>query len=136
MKAWLVYTLLTVFMWGLWGFFPKLASNYIGPNSILIFQTIGNLIVASLVLIGINFRPEIHAAGITYAALAGLTGSLGALFFIYSLIRGESSVVVTITALYPVVTIFLSFLFFKDTITSKQGIGIILALISMVFFSI
>jgi transporter family protein len=117
MKAWLAYTLLTVFMWGLWGFFPKLASNYISPNSILIFQTIGNLIVASFVLIGINFRPEIHATGITYTVLAGLTGSLGALFFIYSLIRGESSVVITITALYPVITIILSFLFFRESIT-------------------
>ena len=135
MKAWMIYALLTVLLWGLWGFLPKLASTYIGPNSSLLFQTIGNLIVALIVLIGINFRPEIHLTGITYAALAGITGSLGALFFINAITRGESSVVVTITALYPVITIILSFLFFRETITLKQGIGIGFALISMVLFS-
>jgi transporter family protein len=136
MRAWLVYTLLTILMWGLWGFFPKLASNYIGPNSVLIFQTIGHIIVTSLVLIGINFQPEINVRGIVYAALAGFTGSLGALFFIYSMTRGESSVVVTMTALYPVITILLSFVFFRESITLKQGIGIIMALISMALFSL
>ena len=45
--------------------------------------------------------------------------------------RGKASVVITMTALYPLVTILLSFIFLRETIAIKQGIGIMLALLAM-----
>jgi transporter family protein len=70
------------------------------------------------------------------ALIAGLLGSIGGLCFVHSVSRGKASVVITMTALYPLVTIILSFFFLRETITLKQGIGIVFALLAMLFLAI
>ena len=135
MDNWFIFGMVALFLWGLWAFFPKLATNYLNPKSILIFQTLGGLLICIAVLISVNFRPEIHTKGITFAVLAGLAGAIGGLFFLYSISKGKAAIVITMTALYPLVTIILSFLILKEPITIKQGIGMLLALIAMVLLS-
>lgn len=100
------------------------------------FAVLGPLIVAFFVLLSLDFRVEMHGKGIIYAFLAGLVGSIGGLLFVHSVSKGKASIVITLTALYPVVTILLSFIILKEQLTMKQAIGIILALISMVLLSI
>lgn len=136
MGDWFIFAIIALIMWGLWGFFPKLATNYINPKSVLIFQAIGSIFVTAPILISVNFRPEMHIKGIAFAVLAGIAGAIGGLFFLYSISKGEASIVVPTTALYPIITIILAFLILKEPITLKQGIGIIFALIAMILFSI
>ncbi|MBI5740742.1 MAG: EamA family transporter [Nitrospirae bacterium] len=133
---WFIFALCSLVLWGLWGFFQKLATNHISPRNVYVFAVIGPLIVAFLVLLSLNFRVQMHGKGVTYALLAGLAGSLGGLFFVHSINRGKASLVITLTALYPVVTILLSFIILKEEITLRQGIGIVLALISMALLAI
>jgi hypothetical protein len=45
MHSWFFWTILAMVTFGAWGFFPKLAVNYINPQSALIFQVIGGLLV-------------------------------------------------------------------------------------------
>lgn len=136
MDDWFIFAIIALLLWGVWGFFPKLATNYISPRSVLIFQAIAGIVVMLIVLASLNFKPEIHAKGITFALLAGLAGSIGGIFFLYAVSKGKASVVVTTTALYPIVTILLASLILKEPITLKQGIGILFALVAMVLFSI
>jgi len=49
--------------------------------------------------------------------------------------KGKASVVIPFTALYPLITIILSFTILKETITAQQGMGIVLALISMILLA-
>lgn len=133
---WLVLALGSLILWGLWGFFQKLATNHINPRNVYVFAVLGPLIVAFFVLLSLDFRVEMHGKGIIYAFLAGLVGSIGGLLFVHSVSKGKASIVITLTALYPVVTILLSFIILKEQLTMKQAIGIILALISMVLLSI
>lgn len=135
MSGWFVFAAIALLLWGWWGFFPKLATNYINPKSVLIYQAIGMVIIAILVLFLVRFKPEIHTKGITFAILSGIAGALGGLFFLFAISRGKASVIVPATALYPLVTIILAFLILKEPITLKQGIGIILALTAMVLLS-
>jgi len=133
---WLIFALFSLVLWGLWGFFQKLATNHISPRNVYVFAVIGPLIVASIVLLSLNFRVQMHGKGVVYALLAGLAGSLGGLFFVHAVNRGKASIVITLTALYPVVTILLSFIILKEEITIRQGVGIVLALISMALLSV
>lgn len=136
MENWLIFSFITLVIWGVYGIFPKLATNYIDPKSVLIFQVIGSAIIAIILLATMNFKPEINSKGIMFAVLAGLITSFGTIFFFYALAKGKASVVVTITALYPIVTIILASIFLKETITLKQGIGMLFAVLAMIFFSI
>jgi transporter family protein len=136
MNEWLPFAILALICWGLWSFFPKLSANYIEPESGLVFEVIGALIVGLAVLISLKFQPEFHKLGITYAVLTGIIGTLGILFFWFAVARGgRVSIVVPITALYPVIALMLAFLILKEPITIKQGIGIITALISILLLS-
>jgi len=135
MGNWFIFGLLTLLLWGVWGFLPKLATRYIDPLSVLVFQTVGSILVTIVILATIGFKPELHTKGVILAIVTGITGTLGAVCFLYSITKGKASVVVTMTALYPIITIMLSFLILKESITIKQGIAIILALTAMVLFA-
>jgi transporter family protein len=135
-NEWFIFALCSLVMWGLWGFFQKLATNHIGPKNVYVFAGIGPIIVVLFVLLSLHFRVQVNREGIVYALFAGLAGSLGGLFFVHSVSRGKASIVITLTALYPVVTILLSLIMLKEQLTIKQGIGIILALISMVLLAV
>lgn len=122
-------------LWGGWGFFEKLATNHISPKNVYLFTAAGPITVAVFILISQNFRAEFHRLGTVYAVIAGLSGSIGGLLFVHALRKGKASIVITVTALYPLVAILLSIIFLREEITIKQGIGIILALIAMMMLA-
>jgi transporter family protein len=135
-EPWLIFAVLSLLLYGLWGFFPKLATDQgIEPRSILIYETIGTAAIALIVLAFIGFKPDFNGKGFSFALIAGTAGALGSLFFLLALSKGKASVVVTMTALYPLIVIVLSCFVLKEPLTLKQGIGIVFALIAMVLFS-
>lgn len=134
MGSWITLSLITLFLWGFWSFFPKLATSYLDPRSALVYEIVGNLLVGIGMFAAIGGRLEVHAKGITFAALAGISGALGLIFYLYALKLGKTAVVITMTALYPLVGIFLSSIVLKEPITLKQGLGMVFALIAMVLF--
>jgi len=135
MGYWFIFGLFALIVWGVWGFLPKLATRYIEPRSVLVFQTIGSILVTIVILATIDFKPELHTKGVTLAIVTGIIGTLGTASFLYSIAKGKASIVVTMTALYPIITIILSLLILKESITIKQGIAIILALTAMALFA-
>jgi transporter family protein len=130
LKTWYFYAIMTVVTWGLWGVFSKLASNYTKPRQALLFQTVGVLAFAVIVLFLEKFKIEWNAAGFTWAALGGFFAFVGFLTFFAALEKGSASTVVTLSALYPVVTILISITLLHEKLTTKQGAGIVLALIA------
>jgi bacterial/archaeal transporter family protein len=133
--GWIVTAVLALLFWGGWGFFQKLATNSMPPKSVYLFTVGGAFITSFLILVALHFRVEVTPIGMRYALLAGLLGSIGGLCFVHSVSKGKASVVITMTALYPLVTILLSFFFLRETITIKQGIGILFALLAMLFLA-
>jgi transporter family protein len=135
LKIWYLYAVLTVLTWGLWGVFSKLASNYAKPRQALLFQTVGVIAFAIVVLVIEKFKIEWSLPGFSWAALGGFLAFIGFLTFFAALEKGTSSTVVTLSALYPMVTILISILFLHEKLTTRQGIGIVLALIASVLLA-
>ncbi|MBI2545690.1 DMT family transporter [Candidatus Woesearchaeota archaeon] len=135
MKDWIIFSLVAMVLWGLWAFLPKLASAYIDPRSILVYDVIGTFIVGVVVFFIVQFKPAFHMQGTTLGILTGIAGTLGLLFFLFALQRGATSLVVTTTALYPVVTILLASILLKEPVTLKQGLGVLLAIVAIILMS-
>ncbi len=135
LKTWYLYAVLTVITWGLWGVFSKLASNYSKPRQALLFQTAGILAFAVIVLIMEKFHFEWSLPGFSWAALGGFFAFVGFLTFLAALDEGKASTVVTLSALYPLVTILLSIAFLHEKLTARQGAGIVFALIASVLLA-
>ncbi len=135
MEKWLLYSLLALFIYGLWGFFPKLAVTYIRPLSALVYEILGAIAVGIIALIITGFRLDYHPKGIIYAFLTGFCGMLGTLFFLAAAKQGRISIVVSMTALYPLITIILAAIFLKEPLTIKQIAGMALALAAILLMS-
>ena len=128
MKPWLFYSLMTILCWGLWGVFSKLASNYSRPRQTLLFQAVGVLAFALVVLFIEQFQVQKTAAGFGWSAAAGFINFVGFLAFFAAVQKGKVSTVISLSSLYPVITIALSVLLLHEKITKREGLGIAFAL--------
>jgi len=135
MSSWLPSSLAALLCFGLWGFFPKLAVTYLDPRSASFYQSLGSLLVGLLVLASLKFSPAFHAKGVLFAVLTGMAGVTGTLFFFAAASRGRISLVVSLTALYPLITILLAALFLKEPLTLKHLAGMLCALAAILLLS-
>lgn len=135
MRPWLLPTLLTLFTWGLWAFLPKLAARYLDPQSSVIYQVLGGLLVGIVVLISLKFQVQFNIPGFTLSLAIGILGFFGAFMYLVAVSRGPLTLVAPITALYPMFAILLGLIFLGETISLKQGLGIGLSLVSIYLIS-
>jgi len=123
--------------WGLWGFFAKLSDKRIGQqvafwDSIALF-----VILAAYLILAHQFFPiKQDAVGITWALLAGVGAGIASIIFFILLSKNPAGYLVTLTALYPVVTIILSVVFLHEQITPLKGVGFIFAFIAIILLNI
>ena len=135
MKTWFVYASIAWLIFGFWGFFPKLAVNHIRPQSALVYEVAGAMLVGLATLFLIHFQLDVHPKGILFAVLTGITGMVGTLFFFAAVREGPVSVVVSMTALYPLITICLAATLLHEPVTLKQAAGMVLAIAAIVLFA-
>lgn len=142
MQDWLIFGLLALVAWGLWGLFPKLATAHISPSSAVLFNLAGSALVVlvfalSNYLLNPSFHIEFHSQGSAFAMMAGMAGTTGMVLLYFAMSRGgQASVIVPMTALYPVLTAVLALLFLQETITVKQAVGMLFAFTAIVLFSL
>src|SRR5438046_692995 len=108
LASWLPFSLFCLAGWGVWGLLQKPLTERIDIWSIAFLQS-GTTLALSL-LSALFRRPSLNPwqPGIHFAAGAGLLGYVGTLAFLTAIGSGTTSVVVPLTAMYPVVTIILS----------------------------
>jgi transporter family protein len=132
---WLPATLVSLICFGFWGFFSKLAILHINAKSALVYQSLGFALVGLITLALLQFKLDVQLKGIGFATLAGMSTSLGCLFFFIAADKGKVTTVVTMTALYPIITILLAYLILQESVNLKQGLGIALALVAIYLLS-
>jgi transporter family protein len=135
MAAWLINSLVALVCFGLWGFLPKIAVRYISPRSALVYEALGVVTIGCIVLLTVGRSISTDVRGILPAGLTGIFGTIGFLCFLYAVNVGSVSVVATLTALYPAITILLAVVFLKESVTATQIAGIGLAILSVILLS-
>ncbi len=135
MKDWLLYSLLALLFWGLWAFFPRLGAVYVSSKSLVFYNTVGQVIVTGALMFVLAGKVEFHPLGALYGILTGIMALTGFFFFVLAIQKGNPSIVTALTSLYPLIAVVLFFLIFREFITVKQGIGVVLALVSVVLLA-
>ena len=136
--AWLVHSIITFLLFGLWGFFGKVASRSLTPQNLLLISNIGwvSILPFFYILYRKYFALEWGNHDFYFALLSGLAGSAGALFFYFALDKGDTTRVVAITAAYPLVASILSFIVLHESITPLKIGGLFLTIIGIYLLSI
>jgi bacterial/archaeal transporter family protein len=131
MTHWLLPTFGAFFFWGFTAFLPKLTVRYLSPKSALLFETLGGMIVAFIILSSLKFKPDLHPKGILLAMTSGALAFSGALCFYYAASKGPISLVATVSGLSPVMPVLLAMIVLREPLSVKQGLGIVLGILSM-----
>lgn len=134
-EAWIVYAFLSILSWGCWGFINKIVLEKASWASIIMYNMLGSFLILTMYMLS-QGPPRPPVGNIAYlAVLSGVLGAVGTTFFMLSLSSGKASLIVPLTALYPVVTAALSVLFLGEAITHRHMAGIAFAIIAMVLLS-
>ena len=124
----MLFAALAVIAWGLWGLFGKIAlERGMSSHAILVAEGVMGFMGGLIVLGGLHMRRlplPWQEAWNWYGFLSGaaLAGGIG---FYYVALRGERlSIVVPLTAVYPLVAILLGMLFLGERLSPLQWAGI------------
>ena len=135
-KPWLAYTLVTTILWGLWGAFIEIPEKAGFPATMgYIVWAITMIPCAIIGLVIINWKLEYDKRSIFLGSLVGLLGAAGQLILFEALRGGPAYVVFPVISLFPVVTIFLSSIFLKETTNGRHKTGIVLAIVAILLLS-
>jgi bacterial/archaeal transporter family protein len=137
LPLWLVYSVSTILLWGVWGAVSKAVASDINAYMNQVLFTIGLIPLLVLVVRSSRLTGGKHRKrGISYAFLTGILGGTGNILFFTSLTMGGSaSVVVPMTSLSPLVTVVLAFLALREKISSTQVVGLVLAFAAIYLLS-
>ena len=135
MKTWLMPALITVFLYGLWSFFPKLSVRYLSPSNAVIYEVIGSMVFGAIAIALMGFNLQYHPKGAIFGMLTGFCLVLAGFTYLIAASRGPVALVSSVSALYPMVTLVLAALLLGETITIKQGCGILLAIVSVILMA-
>lgn len=127
MAGWLMYSLLALVLWGLWGVFSKIAATHLPSWAIFLVEICVYLLVGCFIWGLLRTPVTWTVSGATAAVAAGLSGGFALFFFLKALSAGPAAVVVPLTSLYPVITVLLGITFLQENLSLRHLLGILMA---------
>ena len=137
-KLTILFLSLVFFGWGLSVFFDKLAANRMGTKGafIYIISALPTIVVLLFYLFWGYKLGNFDRMGVFWVFVSSILNIISLFFYYLVFTKTEASWAVAVTALYPVCTIILAWIFLHETITLTKIIGIVLAMAALVFLGI
>ena len=121
---WLLYTILALGFFGIVGFLQKLSTDLLSAESALVWLIVGFLVMEPFLYSGPSMW-NYSFRSIAFVVAGGLLNALGSWALLAAMKNGgKASVVVPMTAVYPMVVCVVAPLILKEHITGIQGAGI------------
>lgn len=134
-KAWLVYALVTVAFWGVWGVYAGAPASHGFPDTLIYCVWALTMIPPALyALHRIGWRLQMGGRDMLYGALIGFLGAGGQMLLFNAVKNGPAYLVFPLISLSPVITVLMSFALLRERTTKLGAIGIALALLSLPLF--
>ena len=145
MSGWVAPSAVAVTCYGTWAFLSKVALNQgLHPDYSMPVEKAGLALVVALAMKaggdsggaaaapGLMQQPKL---ALLSAFMSGVIGTSGGLFYSKAMAVGDASTVAAVTASYPPVTLLLGVIFLKEKLDANKIIGMVLALLSALFFA-
>ena len=135
-KLWLVFILITVVTWGVWGAFSGYQIQNGIPDTVVYIIWALSMIPCAIVALIINKGKFMHDGKSALLGLTvGLLGAGGQLVLFKALTLGPSYIIYPFISMSPVIVITLAAVFLKEKATGWQIAGIVVALIAILLLS-
>lgn len=146
MRSWLLLSLATLLIWGVWGIFANLTAQHVRAYSAIFWEVVGAVLVAAVVLV-VALRSgglETDVRGAGFGVLTGICYTAGLLFLFFALRSGFSvagsgtggrvHTILVITAMYPLLSAVLNYAILNEPISGRQLLGMLLGVGAIVVF--
>ncbi len=131
---WLVYALITMVTWGIWGAFSS-TPDY--PSTLTYVVWAISMIPCALVaLANIKFKLDMRPKSVILSMGVGLLGAGGQLVLFEALKHGPAYLIFPLISVAPIVTVILSTIFLKERVSKLGILGIVLAFVALICFSL
>jgi uncharacterized membrane protein len=134
-RLWLFFSVLAALFWGVWGVLTKLISSDINPFTTHFMFTVGMILTLPFVIYRCRGK-RVNIKGLILGIGMGIPAVIGNVLVYKSFeMGGQAAVVIPLTNLYPVITIVIAFLVFREKLHWINGIGIIIVLPAIIMLS-
>lgn len=137
-KLWLVFILITIATWGVWGALSDhLMQQYGIPDTVVYILWALTMIPCAIVALIINKGKFLHdGKAALLGCTVGLLGAGGQLVLFKALTLGPSYIIFPFISMSPVIVIALAAIFLKEKANRWQIAGIAVALVAILLLSI
>jgi bacterial/archaeal transporter family protein len=141
LPRWLLWSLITIVLWGTWGLVSKVASAGMDAyvNQLLYTAGLAPLLIFVAWTVhrhGAQEKREGRVMGVFWAFFTGILGGVGNIFFFQAMVAGgKASVVAPVTALFPMITVLLAMIFLHERLGRVQWLGLALAFVAIYLLS-
>jgi transporter family protein len=132
--SWLLPTLGYALTVGLTGISVKYALKTITWQQMLLWVPLAYAVWALVLVVGFGARFPLGVGG-AWAALTALFASAGLILLFIALDRGQASIVVPVSSIYPVVTLIASAAFLSESVTMPKVVGTALVVAGVTLIS-
>ena len=133
--SWCLPAALVLLTWGTVGLLQKLSTNYLSAESALIWLVAGYVLLLPWLYSGRSVFTY-STRSLVFALISAVLNTLGAWALLAAMKSGgKASIVVPLTALYPLVVVVSAPVILHEAINLLQGLGILCALTSVVLLS-
>ncbi len=130
----ILYALLIILLWGLWPIYFKLGKKDLATINALFITYLVYTIISIVVIVYLfpKTTTVMNLKSIKYIVVGALVGSLGTIIWYIAVEKYEASIIVPLTALYPLVTVIFGYFVLHEKLKFENYVGIILALIASI----
>lgn len=134
-RRWLLFALLTVGLWGVWGAFAGISAQRGFPETLVYCVWAVTMILPAVVVMQREkWKLDRDPKSILFGLLIGLTGAGGQMILFYAVTTGPAYLIFPIISLSPLITILLSLLLLKERTSRLGALGVALALVALPLF--
>ena len=135
LARWLLYTILALACFGIVGFLQKLSTDRVSAESALVWLIAGFMLLLPFIYSGPSMF-HYPSRSILYVIAGGLLNALGSWALLAAMKNGgKASIVVPMTAVYPLLVCVVAPLLLHEHLTRAQGAGVTLGLAAIVLLA-
>ena len=135
LPPWFFFAAVVLFCWGIVGLLQKLSTNRVSAESALIWLVVGFLLLTPVFYPGRSVF-QYSGRSLLFILACSALNALGSLALFAAMKNGgRASIVVPLTALYPLIVVMVGPLVLKQSITLLQAGGVICAIAAVVLLS-
>ncbi len=130
-----MYAVAAGLLWGVWGIVAKFISEDVNPYMNHFLFSVGMLFTLPFVIKKCK-RANFTVSGFVYGCIAAGFAVAGNIAVFYAFTKGgQASIVIPVTNLYPLVTIVIALLAFKEKLNIVNVLGILLSIPAIILLS-